>query len=84
MILLSMPKVSLKHEVQPGWICRHLQLSISNVQFCSSSGYRLRSIMQAAVVVILEENWQYELLVLNAKCRREKKNNKQKITLLET
>jgi hypothetical protein len=40
--------------------------------------------MQAAVVVILEENWQYELLVLNAKCRREKKNNKQKITLLET
>lgn len=32
----------------------HLQLSISRVQFCSSNGYLLRSIMQAAVVVILE------------------------------
>lgn len=31
----------------------NLQLSISRVQFCSSSGYLLRSIMQAAVVVIL-------------------------------
>lgn len=31
----------------------HLQLSISRVQFCSSRGYRLRSIMHAAVVVIL-------------------------------
>lgn len=30
------------------------QLSISSVQFCSSSGYLLRSIIQAAVVVILE------------------------------
>lgn len=30
------------------------QLSISSVQFCSSRGYLLRSIMQAAVVVILE------------------------------
>lgn len=30
------------------------QLSISRVQFCSSSGYLLRSIMHAAVVVILE------------------------------
>lgn len=34
--------------------------------------------MQAAVVVILEENWQYELLVLNAKCRREKKKQQTK------
>lgn len=33
-----------------------LQLSISRVQFCSSSGYLLRSIMQAAVVVILNHN----------------------------
>ena len=33
---------------------RNSQLSISNVQFCSSSGYRLRSIIQAAVVVILK------------------------------
>lgn len=32
----------------------HSQLSISSVQFCSSSGYLRRSIMQAAVVVILE------------------------------
>lgn len=31
----------------------HLQLSISRVQFCSSRGYLLRSIMHAAVVVIL-------------------------------
>lgn len=31
----------------------YLQLSISSVQFCSSSGYLLRSIIQAAVVVIL-------------------------------
>lgn len=30
------------------------QLSISRVQFCSSSGYLLRSIIHAAVVVILE------------------------------
>ena len=29
------------------------QLSISKVQFCSSSGYLRRSIIQAAVVVIL-------------------------------
>lgn len=29
------------------------QLSISRVQFCSSSGYLLRSIIHAAVVVIL-------------------------------
>lgn len=34
----------------------NLQLSISRVQFCSSSGYLLRSIMQAAVVVILNQN----------------------------
>lgn len=34
----------------------NLQLSISRVQFCSSSGYLLRSIMQAAVVVILQQN----------------------------
>lgn len=32
------------------------QLSISSVQFCSSSGYLLRSIMQAAVVVILKRH----------------------------
>lgn len=32
----------------------YLQLSISKVQFCSSSGYLRRSIMQAAVVVILK------------------------------
>lgn len=32
----------------------HSQLSISRVQFCSSRGYLLRSIMQAAVVVILK------------------------------
>lgn len=32
------------------------QLSISRVQFCSSKGYLLRSIMQAAVVVILQQN----------------------------
>lgn len=31
----------------------HLQLSISRVQFCSSRGYLLKSIMHAAVVVIL-------------------------------
>lgn len=30
------------------------QLSISRVQFCSSRGYLLRSIIHAAVVVILE------------------------------
>jgi len=36
----------------------HLQLSISRVQFCSSRGYRLRSIIQAAVVVILEKGQQ--------------------------
>lgn len=30
------------------------QLSISRVQFCSSSGYLLKSIIHAAVVVILE------------------------------
>lgn len=30
------------------------QLSISRVQFCSSNGYLLRSIIHAAVVVILE------------------------------
>lgn len=73
MILLSkpVPEVNLKPGGQPSWIHRHLQLSISNVQFCSSSGYRLRSIMQAAVVVILEEKWQCELLVLKSKCRRE-------------
>ncbi len=34
--------------------CVNLQLSISRVQFCSSRGYLLRSIMQAAVVVILQ------------------------------
>ena len=33
----------------------HLQLSISKVQFCSSNGYLRKSIMQAAVVVILME-----------------------------
>lgn len=33
-----------------------LQLSISRVQFCSSKGYLRRSIMQAAVVVILKQN----------------------------
>ena len=33
---------------------RYLQLSISRVQFCSSRGYLLKSIMQAAVVVILQ------------------------------
>lgn len=32
---------------------KYLQLSISSVQFCSSSGYLRRSIIQAAVVVIL-------------------------------
>lgn len=37
-----------------GTRARYPQLSISRVQFCSSSGYRLRSIMQAAVVVILK------------------------------
>lgn len=31
------------------------QLSISRVQFCSSRGYLLRSIIHAAVVVILEK-----------------------------
>lgn len=87
MILLSkpVPKVNLKPGGQPSWIHRHLQLSISNVQFCSSSGYRLRSIMQAAVVVILEEKWQCELLVLKAKCRREEtKTTNNKIALLAT
>lgn len=38
---------------QEGQKVQHSQLSISSVQFCSSSGYRLRSIIQAAVVVIL-------------------------------
>lgn len=37
-------------------ICWYSQLSISRVQFCSSSGYLLRSIMHAAVVVILWGN----------------------------
>lgn len=32
----------------------YAQLSISSVQFCWSSGYLRRSIMQAAVVVILK------------------------------
>lgn len=34
----------------------YAQLSISSVQFCWSSGYLRRSIMQAAVVVILKED----------------------------
>lgn len=34
----------------------YAQLSISNVQFCWSRGYLRRSIMQAAVVVILKED----------------------------
>lgn len=34
-------------------LLRYSQLSISRVQFCSSRGYLLKSIMQAAVVVIL-------------------------------
>lgn len=33
----------------------YAQLSISSVQFCWSRGYLRRSIMQAAVVVILKE-----------------------------
>lgn len=37
-----------------GFTTSNLQLSISRVQFCSSKGYLLRSIMQAAVVVILK------------------------------
>lgn len=43
----------LMHGKKEKRLVGHSQLSISSVQFCSSSGYRLRSIMQAAVVVIL-------------------------------
>lgn len=43
-------RIDLVHWVKK---VQHSQLSISSVQFCSSSGYRLRSIIQAAVVVIL-------------------------------
>jgi len=40
----------------------YIQLSISRVQFCSSNGYLLKSIIQAAVVVILKYKHQIELL----------------------
>lgn len=45
---------------QPAYSIRsfYSQLSISRVQFCSSSGYLLRSIMHAAVVVILNKETQ--------------------------
>lgn len=36
---------------------KYLQLSISSVQFCSSRGYLRRSIIHAAVVVILENKY---------------------------
>lgn len=41
---------------------RYVQLSISRVQFCSSNGYLLKSIIQAAVVVILKYKHQVVLL----------------------
>lgn len=43
-----------KRKAARGFAASNLQLSISRVQFCSSRGYLLRSIMQAAVVVILK------------------------------
>lgn len=43
-----------KRKAACGFTTSNLQLSISRVQFCSSKGYLLRSIMQAAVVVILK------------------------------
>lgn len=45
-----------KHKGASCFTILNLQLSISRVQFCSSKGYLLRSIMQAAVVVILKQN----------------------------
>lgn len=39
---------------QEGQKVQHSQLSISSVQFCSSSGYLRKSIIHAAVVVILQ------------------------------
>ena len=54
----STPKENLKPKCSLAGFSKNLQLSISKVQFCSSSGYRLRSIIQAAVVVILEKKYQ--------------------------
>ena len=47
-----------KHKGASHFTILNLQLSISRVQFCSSKGYLLRSIMHAAVVVILKQNRQ--------------------------
>lgn len=56
-MLWNSPPRSLLWETKWGKVAEffyYLQLSISRVQFCSSRGYLLKSIMQAAVVVILE------------------------------
>lgn len=56
MMLWNSPSRSLLWETKWGRVAgffSYLQLSISRVQFCSSRGYLLKSIMQAAVVVIL-------------------------------
>lgn len=56
----------------------YAQLSISSVQFCWSRGYLRRSIMQAAVVVILKGEGRKKKSVKRFSLQKKKKKKKEK------